>query len=63
MDTTGTLNLQPYQSVSEPMMTPELSRACARAVQIVFHDGTTLSAGRASLFGVDLGVDIAHAVE
>lgn len=31
-------------------MTPELARACARAVHVITRDGLTLHAGRAALF-------------
>ena len=44
------LDLQPYQEFSGPVMTPEFTRACAEAVQVVSPDGTILSAGRAVLF-------------
>lgn len=50
MDQVGALDLQPYQGVSSPIMTPEFSADCARAIQVVLHDGSILSAGRAVLF-------------
>ena len=31
-------------------MTPELARACSRAVHVITRDGRTLRAGRATLF-------------
>jgi predicted DCC family thiol-disulfide oxidoreductase YuxK len=33
-------------------MTPELSRACARAVHVITRDGRILRAGRACLFAL-----------
>ncbi len=46
----GVLELQHFQGATGPMMTPEFTAACLEAVQVVFHDGKILSAGRAALF-------------
>ncbi|MFN3650512.1 MAG: thiol-disulfide oxidoreductase DCC family protein [Armatimonadota bacterium] len=40
----------PYQSAPSPPMTPELERACERAVHVITPEGRLLRAGRASLY-------------
>jgi predicted DCC family thiol-disulfide oxidoreductase YuxK len=49
-DTCGRFRDAPYRQAPSPPMTPELERACARAVHVVTADGRVLRAGRASLF-------------
>jgi predicted DCC family thiol-disulfide oxidoreductase YuxK len=40
----------PYQQAPSPPMTPELRKACSRAVHLVTADGKLLRAGRACLW-------------
>lgn len=40
----------PYQQAPSPPMTPMLAAACEKAVHVIQADGTTLRAGRATLF-------------
>jgi len=40
----------PYQQAPSPPMTPELRKACARAVHLLTSDGELLRAGRACLW-------------
>ncbi len=40
----------PYQEAPSPPMTPDLYRACDRAVHVVRPDGVVLRAGRAVLY-------------
>jgi len=49
-DTRRELEVVPYQQAPAPPMTPELARACARAVHVVTPEGEVLRAGRASLY-------------
>jgi predicted DCC family thiol-disulfide oxidoreductase YuxK len=49
-DREGRFAILPYQRAPSPPMTPELYRACARAVHLLTRDGRTLRAGGASLF-------------
>jgi len=48
------LRATPYQMAPSPPLTPELERACARAVHLVAPDGTVYRAGRAVLKALDV---------
>jgi len=49
-DTGHTFQAVPYQQAPSPPMTPELRKACGRAVHLVMPDGALLRAGRACLW-------------
>lgn len=49
-DTGHTFQAVPYQQAPSPPMTPELRKACGRAVHLVMPDGELLRAGRACLW-------------
>ena len=49
-DTGHTFQAVPYQQAPSPPMTPELRKACGRAVHLVMPDGGLLRAGRACLW-------------
>ncbi len=48
-DLTHRMKMVPYQQAPSPPMTPELARACDRALYIVHPDGSMTRAGRAIL--------------
>jgi predicted DCC family thiol-disulfide oxidoreductase YuxK len=49
-DTTHAFQAVPYQQAPSPPMTPELRKACSRAVHLLTADGELLRAGRACLW-------------
>ena len=49
-DTQHAFQAIPYQQAPSPPMTPDLRRACARAVHLLTADGELLRAGRACLW-------------
>lgn len=49
-DRAGQFHPMPAQETPSPPMTPELRRACERAVHLITRDGRLLRAGRACLF-------------
>ena len=49
-DTTHAFEAVPYQQAPSPPMTPELRKACSRAVHVLTADGELLRAGRACLW-------------
>jgi predicted DCC family thiol-disulfide oxidoreductase YuxK len=49
-DVEGQFEIVPFQEAPSPPMTPELARACERALHVVLADGKVLRAGRAVLF-------------
>ena len=49
-DTGHAFQAIPYQQAPSPPMTPDLRRACARAVHLLTADGELLRAGRACLW-------------
>ena len=53
-DPRGLFRDMPYQEAPSPPMTPELYRACARAVHVIRSDGALLRAGRAMLFMLEM---------
>lgn len=53
-DVHGRLRPMPYQEAPAPPMTPELYRACDRAVHVIRPDGRVLRAGRASLHALEI---------
>ena len=46
----GRLEVVPYQKAPSPPMTPEIHRACERAIHVITPEGAILRAGRASLY-------------
>jgi len=53
-DVQNRFRIVPYQEAPSPPMTPALKLACERAVHVIKSDGTTLRAGRATLFILEL---------
>lgn len=52
-DRHGAFQTAPFQEASTPPMTPEIYKACERAVHVVTNDGRVLKAGRATLFALE----------
>ncbi len=44
----------PYQEAPSPPMTPELARACRRAIHVLRADGAVLRAGRAAVYVLEV---------
>ncbi|MDG2050742.1 MAG: DCC1-like thiol-disulfide oxidoreductase family protein [Myxococcota bacterium] len=49
-DSTGRLQMVPYQQAPSPPMTPTLARACRKSLYVIHPDGNQTRAGRAILF-------------
>jgi predicted DCC family thiol-disulfide oxidoreductase YuxK len=53
-DRDGVIRTIPFQEVPTPPMTPELARACGRAIHLIAPDGRVSRAGRAALGVLEL---------